>query len=74
MALFNNNDLEEFLLFIRNCSTNLDLSGILEPGAKIQYLRTMVHGESLRQFYTLYDELGSTALENLTTIILVLGT
>ena len=53
MSLFNNGDPEEFLLFVRNFNITLAASGTLEIGAKIQYIRTIVRGEALRQFESL---------------------
>ena len=40
----------------------------------IKYFRTPVHGQVLRQFYMLYSEVGITTSENLSIIILGLGT
>ena len=51
MALFDNGEPEEFLLFRRNFDMNLAAPGTLVTGAKIQYLFTLVHGEALRQFH-----------------------
>ena len=73
MYLFDNGELEEFLLLIRNFNMTLKASGTILDGTKIQYLRTLVHGE-LCQFDTLFDEVGSTTSENLTYIIFGLGT
>ena len=74
MALFDNGKPEEFLLFIKNFNMTLEASGMLNSGAKIQYLHTLVHGEVLRQFDTLYADVGSTTSENLKYIILGLST
>ena len=41
---------EEFQLFVWNFNMTLAASGKLEMDAKVQYIRTLVHGESLRQF------------------------
>ena len=73
MALFDNGDPEEFLLFIRNFNMFLKKSGKLTARANIQYLCTLVCGKALRQFDTFSDEVGSTTPENLTSIILVFG-
>ena len=51
--LIDNDNPEDFLLFVRNFNMNLAASGTLETSAKIQYLRTVVHGEALRQFDSL---------------------
>ena len=53
MSLFENGEPEEFLLSVRNFNMTLAVSETLEMGAKIQYLRTLVRGEFLRQFESL---------------------
>ena len=73
MALFDNGDLEEFLLVIRNLNMNLEAPGTLADGSNIKYLRTLVREEALQQFDKLSIEVGSTTPENLTSIILGLG-
>ena len=50
MALFDNGEPEEFLLFICNFNMNLEASGTLDMSEKFQYLHTLVCGELLRQF------------------------
>ena len=52
-ALFENGDLGEFLLLVRNSNTTLTASGILDMDAKVQYLRMLVRGETLRRFDSL---------------------
>ena len=47
---------------------------MLTSGVKIQYLCTLVCEEALHQFDTFYYEVGSDTPENLTSIILGLGT
>ena len=49
-------------------------SGTLVDITKIKYLRTLVHGEVLRQFEMFSDEVRSTNSEKLRSIILGLGT
>ena len=44
--LFDNGNLEEFLLFVCNFNMTLTTSGTLETGAKVQYRRMLVHGEA----------------------------
>ena len=73
MALFDRGKPEEFLLFLRNFNMTLEASGTLAYTAKIQYLSTLVRGESLRQFDRLSTEVGGTTLGNLESIILGLG-
>ena len=50
MALFGNSYTEDFLLFVRNFKITLVASRTLGMDVKVQYLRTLVHGEVLRQF------------------------
>ena len=52
----------------------IEASGLLRAGMKIQYLRMMVRGELLCQFYMLSVEIGSLTPENFTSILLSLGT
>ena len=73
MDLFGNRETEDFLLLISDFNITLEASGTLKYGAKIQYLRTLLCGEALRQFDTLSAEVGSAAPEKLTSIILGLG-
>ena len=73
MALFDQGDPEEFLLFISNFNMNLEVPGTLKSGTNIQYLRTIVHVEALSQFDTLSTEVGSATPENLKYIIFGLG-
>ena len=53
---------------------NLEAPATILAGEKIQYLHTLVRGETLHQFDTLSDELVSTTSENLTSIFLGLNT
>ena len=45
MALFDNGNMEEFLLFVSNFNMNIEASGTLVTGANIQYLHMLVGGE-----------------------------
>ena len=56
MALFQYGAPEEFLLFMQNFNMNLAESGILATVAEIQYLRTIICWEVLRQFYLLHAD------------------
>ena len=58
MALFDNGDPEELLLFISNFITTLEESGMLVSGAKIQYLHTLLRGEASRQIDTFSFNVG----------------
>ena len=71
MDLFDNGDLEEFLLFVINFNITLAVSRALVRGAKIQYLRTLVCGEALRQFDLLSDDVEGT--NPLTVLNIILG-
>ena len=44
MALFDNGESEEFLLFLRNFKTTIDASGTLTVNAELQYLRPLLRG------------------------------
>ena len=74
MALFDNDEPGDLLLFIRNFNMTLKVSGMLKAGADIQYLQTLVRGEALRQFDVLSAEVDSDITEALTYIILGLVT
>ena len=73
MALYDNGDPEEFLLFIQNFNMALKASKTLKAGVNIQYLPTLVRGEALRQFDTSFSEVVSSSPENMTSNILGLG-
>ena len=53
MALFDNVEPEEFVLFVWNFNMEIKSSGTINDNTKLQYLRTLLHGESLFQFETL---------------------
>ena len=73
-TLFDNGYPEEFMLFIWNFNMTLKASETLNYGENIQYHHTLVHEEALYKFDTLSAEVGSATPENLTSIILGLGT
>ena len=50
MYLFYHGKPADFLLFSLNFNMNIAETWTLEIDAKIQYLSTLIHGESLRQF------------------------
>ena len=60
MYLFDNGDLEEILLFIRNFNMTLSASEKLEAGAKYQYFCTLFRAEALRQFDSLSSDVEGT--------------
>ena len=53
MALFENGKPKEFLLLVCNFNMNIEASIMLEKSGYIQYLHTLVRGESVCQFDTL---------------------
>ena len=57
-------------MFVRNFNMTLASSGTLEAGDKIQYLRTLVHREALRQFNSLSADVESTQTLNVYDILL----
>ena len=69
MSLFDNGEPEEFLLFVCNFIMNLAASGMLEVGAKIQYLCTLFRGEALRKFDLFSDDVESTQILNVDDIV-----
>ena len=73
MALFDDGMFEEFLLCVWNFQMTLEDLGALAASAKIQYLRTILHGDVLRQLDTLTVEVGSTNTTHLIRIIFCLG-
>ena len=64
MALFDNGNLEELLLFARNFQMNLETSVMIAASTKIQYLCTLLHGEALCKLYKLYVEVVSKNAEH----------
>ena len=72
--LFDTGDPEEFLLFTRNLQMTLEDLRTITANAKIKYLCTLLCGETLHQFDTLCDQVGSTTTTHLNRIILGLGT
>ena len=66
MSLFDNGDPEEFLFFMRNFNTTLTTLGMLEAGAKNQYLCTLVRREALRQFKSFSADVESMILCHVT--------
>ena len=65
MALFDNGETEEFLLFTKKINMTLDALGTLASNAKLQHICTILHGEAIHQFYTLCDLVGSTTMKHL---------
>ena len=74
MALFDNVEPEDFLLFVQNYQMISEASGTLTHGAKIQCLCTLLHFKLLSQIEMLSVEVGSKTTEHLKPIIIGLGT
>ena len=74
VALFENGEPEEFLLFIREFRKTLRANGVMPEIGRIQYLCTLLCGESLFEFETLSESVGSTTKRHLKQIIISLGT
>ena len=70
-TLFNNRNLEEFLLFVHNFNMNIAASGMMGKDVKAKYLRTLVRGEVLLQFDSIYDDVEGT--DPLTVENIILG-
>ena len=73
MAFFDNGEPEEVLLFTQNLQITLEASIILTDVANIQYLCSLIHGEALRQLYTLSIEMRIITTEHLNLIPFGLG-
>ena len=69
ISLFDNGEPEDFLLFVRNFNMTLAASGRMDASAENQHLCTLVHGEALRQFDSLYADIEGTKTLNLGDII-----
>ena len=52
----------------------LNASGALTYNAKLQYLRTLLRGEALRQFDNLCSQVGIMAMAHFNQVIIGLGT
>ena len=73
MALFDNSDPEDFLLFVRNFQMTFEAPGTLATSANICYIHTLLCGKSLCQLDTFSVEVGSTTIAHLNFIILGLS-
>ena len=69
MSLFDNGDSELFLLFIRHFNMTLMVSGMLDTGAKYQYLCTHFCIEAFLQFDSLSTDAEGTKNLNVDLII-----
>ena len=67
--MFENGEPEEFLFLVSNFNITLAASGMLEAGAKYQYLFTLVQVEALHQFDSFSAEVESTQTLNVEDII-----
>ena len=73
ISLFYNGEPKEFLLFVKTIIMKLDDSGMFVANAKVQYLCTILSGEALWWFNTLFGQLGSTTITHLNRVVLGLG-
>ena len=74
MALFDNGEFDEFLLFMQNSNMMLNESWMLTDNKKLQYIRTIIRGQALHQLDTLCGQVGSTTMSHLNHLVLGLGT
>ena len=73
MALLDNGDLEEFLLFVCNFNMTLVASQTLGTGARVQYLRTLFRVEALHHFDSLSTDMEGKKPLTVENIILVVA-
>ena len=69
-ALFDHVKLGEFLLLVKNYNMALDILGTLAENSKLQYIRTLLHGEVLRQFDNFCAQVGSTTMSHFNQVVL----
>ena len=74
MDLFENSEPDELPLFVWYFQNNINDIGATTAADKIQYLHTLLSGESLHEFETLLGQTGCTTKRNLNHIIFGLGT
>ena len=60
MALFDNGQPEDFLLFVCNFNMTMEESEMTGKDVKVQYLHRLVRGEALRQFDLLSSDVENT--------------
>ena len=63
MSLFENKNQEGLLLTVWNYNIAIKASGALTENSKLQYLGTLLRGEALRKFETVYVHPGSTTMK-----------
>ena len=68
-VLFNNGYQEEFLFYVSNFNITPAASGMLGNYMKVQYLCTLVHGESLHQFDSISSDMEGTNHLTVETIL-----
>ena len=73
MTLFDNDETEEFLLFVQNSRMTLEALGMISINTKLQHILTLSLVEVLHQFDTLCDQMGSATTTNFNHVILSLG-
>ena len=72
--LFDNSNMEEFLLFLWNFKMTIKDLGMFTDNLNQQYICKLLHREVLRRFDTLCAQVGSTTITHLKRVILGLGT
>ena len=65
---FENGKSKYFLQMMKDFKTDIDRTGTTSVSGKIQFLRTMLRGEDLREFYVIPNQVGSTTNEQLKKI------
>ena len=73
MVVFNNGNPEDLFLLVCYFNLILQASVAFQMYSKVQYLYTLVRGEALLQFYTLYTDVESTTQLKVEANILGLG-
>ena len=73
MVLFDNINLEGFLLILQDFKTILEVLRKITSNANLQYFLMILLGQALHQFDTLCAHVESTTISHLNLVILVLG-
>ena len=70
MDLFDNGNLEEFILLMQNIKIIFETSGALTSNTKLQYFHTLLRGEALLEFEILCVQIGNTKMNHINQVIL----
>ena len=68
ISTFKNGKPEEFLVLTNNFKSEIDGTGTTSAPGRINYLLTMLHGESLQEFDELASQINGTTNANLNFI------